>query len=100
MGGGTGKLVDWYGIPRERIIDSTVAYRYVEDEHGGAIVQRADLDVINDGPDKAVQMSISACSINRPEPDPCSASALRLDSPVCDNARAVHSIVAGSKGVP
>ena len=47
---------DLYGIPRERVIGSAVAYRYVEDEHGGAIVQRADLDVINDGPDKAVQI--------------------------------------------
>lgn len=47
---------DLYGIPRERVIGSTVAYRYIEDEHGGAIVQRADLDVINDGPDKAVQI--------------------------------------------
>jgi len=45
-----------YGVPRERVIGSTVAYRYVEDEQGGAIVQRADLDVINDGPDKAVQI--------------------------------------------
>lgn len=45
-----------YGVPRARVIGSTVAYRYVEDEHGGAIVQRADLDVINDGPDKAVQI--------------------------------------------
>ena len=34
----------------------SVAYRYVPDEDGGAIVQRADLDVINDGPDKAVQI--------------------------------------------
>ena len=47
---------DLYGVPRERVIGSTVAYRYVEDEHGGVIVQRADLDVINDGPDKAVQI--------------------------------------------
>ncbi len=47
---------DLYGVPRERVIGSTVAYRYVENEDGGAIVQRADLDVINDGPDKAVQI--------------------------------------------
>ena len=47
---------DLYGIPRERVIGSTVAYRYVEVEDGGAIVQQADLDVINDGPDKAVQI--------------------------------------------
>ena len=44
-----------YGIPRERVIGSTVAYRFVEDG-GGAIVQRADLDVVNDGPDKAIQL--------------------------------------------
>ena len=47
---------DLYGIPRERVIGSTVAYRFVADGSGGAIVQRADLDVINDGPDKAVQV--------------------------------------------
>lgn len=47
---------DLYSVPRERIVGSTVAYHYVTDESGGAIVQRADLDVVNDGPDKAVQI--------------------------------------------
>lgn len=47
---------DLYSIPRERVIGSTIAYRYVPDESGGAIVQRADLDLVNDGPDKAVQV--------------------------------------------
>jgi len=47
---------DLYGVPRERVIGSTVAYRYVPDDSGGAIVQHADLDVVNDGPDKAVQI--------------------------------------------
>jgi phosphoglycolate phosphatase-like HAD superfamily hydrolase len=47
---------DLYSVPRERVIGSTVAYRYVPDERGGAIVQRAELDVVNDGPDKAVQI--------------------------------------------
>ena len=47
---------DLYGIPRERVIGSTVAYRFVEGDGGGAIVQRADLDVVNDGPDKPVQI--------------------------------------------
>jgi len=47
---------DLYGIPRERVIGSTVAYRYVESEGGGTIVQKADLDVIDDGPGKAVQI--------------------------------------------
>lgn len=47
---------DLYGVPRERVIGSTVAYRYVPGERGGAIVQRAELDMVNDGPDKAVQI--------------------------------------------
>ena len=33
-----------------------MAYRDVANDDGGVIVQRADLDVINDGPDKAVQI--------------------------------------------
>jgi phosphoglycolate phosphatase-like HAD superfamily hydrolase len=47
---------DLYGIPRERVIGSTVAYRYVESEDGGEIVQQAELDVIDDGPGKPVQI--------------------------------------------
>jgi len=45
-----------YGIPRERVIGSTVAYRYVESEDGGEIVQQAELDVIDDGPGKPIQI--------------------------------------------
>ena len=47
---------DLYGIPRERVIGSTVAYRYVEGDSGGTIVQRAELDVIDDGPGKPIQI--------------------------------------------
>ena len=47
---------DLYGIPRERVIGSTVAYRYVEGDDGGTIEQRAELDVIDDGPGKPVQI--------------------------------------------
>jgi phosphoglycolate phosphatase-like HAD superfamily hydrolase len=47
---------DLYGIPRERVIGSTVAYRFVEGEGGGAIVQQAELDVIDDGPGKPIQI--------------------------------------------
>jgi phosphoglycolate phosphatase-like HAD superfamily hydrolase len=47
---------DLYGIPRERVIGSTVAYRYVETDSGGTIVQRAELDVIDDGPGKPIQI--------------------------------------------
>jgi len=45
-----------YGVSRERVIGSTVAYHYAPDQNGGAIVQRPDLDVVNDGPDKVVQI--------------------------------------------
>jgi phosphoglycolate phosphatase-like HAD superfamily hydrolase len=47
---------DLYGIARERVIGSTVAYRYVEGDDGGVIEQRAELDVIDDGPGKPVQI--------------------------------------------
>ena len=51
-----GFVQDLYGIPRERAIGSTVAYRYVEGEGGGAIEQKAELDVIDDGPGKPIQI--------------------------------------------
>lgn len=44
-----------YGIPRERVIGSTLAYQYVEDD-GGTILQRAELDAIDDGPGKPIQI--------------------------------------------
>ncbi len=47
---------DLYGIPRERVIGSTVAYRFLEHDDDAAIVQRAELDVIDDGPGKPVQI--------------------------------------------
>lgn len=47
---------DLYGIPRERVIGSTVAYQYVEGADGDAIVQKAELDVVDDGPGKPVQI--------------------------------------------
>ncbi|MCB0166279.1 MAG: haloacid dehalogenase-like hydrolase [Anaerolineae bacterium] len=51
-----GFAADLYGIPRERVIGSTVAYRYVEDEGRSAIVQQAQLDVIDDGHGKPIQI--------------------------------------------
>jgi phosphoglycolate phosphatase-like HAD superfamily hydrolase len=47
---------DLYNIPRERVIGSTVAYRYEEVEDGVRIVQKPELDVIDDGPGKPVQI--------------------------------------------
>lgn len=46
--------LELYGIPRHRVVGSTVAYQYMENEEGGVIVQRAELDVANDGPAKPV----------------------------------------------
>ena len=45
-----------YGVQRQRVIGSTVAYRYLETEGGCEIVQQADMDVIDDGPGKAIQI--------------------------------------------
>lgn len=47
---------DLYGIPRERVIGSTVAYRLVESAYGGDIVQQAELVMVDDGPGKPVQI--------------------------------------------
>jgi phosphoserine phosphatase len=47
---------DLYGIPRQRVIGSTVAYRFVEDESRVGIVQQPELDVIDDGPGKPIQI--------------------------------------------
>jgi phosphoserine phosphatase len=51
-----GIVPDLYGIPRQRAIGSTVAYRFVEDEKGGHIEQKAELDVVDDGPGKPIQI--------------------------------------------
>ncbi|MGD9375897.1 MAG: HAD family hydrolase, partial [Anaerolineae bacterium] len=47
---------DLYGVPRERVIGSTVAYRFVKSDDGGQIVQQAELDMVDDGPGKPVQI--------------------------------------------
>ena len=45
-----------YGIPPERVIGSSNALRYREDEQGGAVVYRAQPDVFDDGPAKPVRI--------------------------------------------
>jgi phosphoserine phosphatase len=47
---------DLYGIARERVIGSTVAYRFVASDTGGDIVQKAELDVVDDGHGKPIQI--------------------------------------------
>jgi len=51
-----GIVSDLYGIPRERTIGSTVAYRFVEDDEGCYIEQKAELVVVDDGPGKPIQI--------------------------------------------
>ena len=45
-----------YGIPAERVIGSSNALRYVEDEHGGTIAYVAEPDVFDDGPVKPIRI--------------------------------------------
>jgi len=45
-----------YGIPAERVIGSSNALRYVEDEHGGTIAYAAEPDVFDDGPVKPIRI--------------------------------------------
>ncbi len=45
-----------YGVPRERVIGSGVTLRYVADEHGGSVVRKAELEVLDDGPVKPTRI--------------------------------------------
>ena len=47
---------DVYNIPSERVIGSSNALRYVEDEHGGTITYAAQPDVFDDGPVKPIRI--------------------------------------------
>jgi len=47
---------DVYGIPSERVIGSSNALRYLEDEHGGTITYAAEPDVFDDGPVKPIRI--------------------------------------------
>ena len=45
-----------YGIPSERVIGSTNALAYTEDEHGGNVSYTAAMDFFDDGPVKPVRI--------------------------------------------
>ena len=47
---------DVYRIPPERVIGSSNALRYLEDEHGGTITYAAEPDVFDDGPVKPIRI--------------------------------------------
>jgi phosphoserine phosphatase len=45
-----------YGIPRQRVIGSSIALAYEPDGHGGRIVRKPEADVLDDGPEKPVRI--------------------------------------------
>ena len=47
---------DVYGIPRQRVIGSSSALGYTSDERGGTITHKAELDYLDDGPEKPVRI--------------------------------------------
>jgi phosphoserine phosphatase len=47
---------DLYGIPRERVIGSSIALAYASDGSGGTITRKAEADYLDDGPEKPVRI--------------------------------------------
>jgi hypothetical protein len=47
---------DVYGIPRQRVIGSSSTLGYTGDAHGGKITHKAELDYLDDGPEKPVRI--------------------------------------------
>ena len=45
-----------YGIPRDRVIGSATTLQYSSDDRGGAITHAAELDYLDDGPQKPVRI--------------------------------------------
>jgi hypothetical protein len=47
---------DVYGIPRQRVIGSSAALAYTENDAGGTITHKAEADYLDDGPEKPVRI--------------------------------------------
>jgi phosphoserine phosphatase len=47
---------EMYGVPRQRVIGSSVSLAWNDDGRGGTIVHRPELDVLDDGPEKPVRI--------------------------------------------
>ena len=45
-----------YGIPRERVIGSSSALEYTSDDGGGTITHKAEVDYLDDGPQKPIRI--------------------------------------------
>jgi len=48
--------LEMYGIPRERVIGSASGLEYTSDERGGTITHKAELDYLDDGPEKPIRI--------------------------------------------
>jgi haloacid dehalogenase-like hydrolase len=45
-----------YGVPRQRVIGSSVSLAWNDDGRGGTIVHKPEVDVLDDGPEKPVRI--------------------------------------------
>ena len=45
-----------YGIPRDRVIGSSIALDYTTDDSGGTITRKQEADVLDDGPQKPIRI--------------------------------------------
>ena len=45
-----------YGIPRQRVIGSSLAFVYTSDERGGTIMRKPEADYLDDGPEKPIRI--------------------------------------------
>jgi phosphoglycolate phosphatase-like HAD superfamily hydrolase len=48
--------MELYGVPRERVIGSSFALEFREDDKGGSVLYKAQIDFVDDGPEKPVRI--------------------------------------------
>ena len=85
-----------YGIPAERVIGSSNALSYQEDEHGGTLVYLAQPDVFDDGPAQAG----ADLEPHRPASDRRRLATPTATSRCCATPAAVIAAGAASAGAP
>ena len=47
---------EMYGVPRDRVIGSSIALDYTSDDRGGTIMRKPEADVLDDGPQKPIRI--------------------------------------------
>jgi hypothetical protein len=45
-----------YGVPRDRVIGSATTFEYTSDDCGGTITHKAEVDYLDDGPQKPIRI--------------------------------------------